>query len=347
MKFRPQEAWLTGSMMDDQLAVDLVEDALAKIHGEEAIVHGDGGGLIGDDAFEKKFKLHLDSIDFFGLWYIVGDVSLGIVRQLDLKLVFFVGRRVVLDTEYLRFLLEKVHTDIGSGLEDPHFAHSLDGYTAGGEVGHTAIVEFYAGIGDVGCAADDGYPTGADAFDIGFDQAEDDVEVVYHEVMHHGDISATRIELCEAMHLYEEWLDEFLIETEQGGVESLYVAYHAFDACLLDELDQGGGLCRSVGEGFLDEEVLEFFDRHDSAVEVGSGGGHDIDGIAAVYQRLLGFEERNIEIRGYLLSSGAVGVIEAHDFVSFDLFEETEVDLAEMAGSEKPDFHFILHISLG
>jgi hypothetical protein len=77
-------------MMHHQLAIDLVEDALAELHGQIAIVDGDRGGFIGQDAFEKELQLHFDGIDLFGFGYVVGDVLFGVVCQLYLKLVFLI-----------------------------------------------------------------------------------------------------------------------------------------------------------------------------------------------------------------------------------------------------------------
>ena len=88
-------------MWHHQLAVDLVEYALAEVHSKVAVVNIYGGWFISKDAFQEKFQFHFDGIDLFGLGYIVGDVLFGVIGQLYFKLVFLIGRGVVFYPEYL------------------------------------------------------------------------------------------------------------------------------------------------------------------------------------------------------------------------------------------------------
>ena len=86
------------------------------------------------------------------------------------------------DADGQELLAGEVEREVLVRLEETELANLLGGDAAGGEVGDAAGFEFDAYVGDVGLAGENGQPDGADFADGRIGEAENDVEVVNHEV---------------------------------------------------------------------------------------------------------------------------------------------------------------------
>jgi len=102
-----------------------------------------------------------------------------------------------IDADGQEFLTREVEREVLVGLEETEFANLLGGDAAGGEVGDAAGFEFDADVGDVGLVREDGQADGADFANGGVGEAENDVEVVDHEIENDVDVEGTRGEDTE------------------------------------------------------------------------------------------------------------------------------------------------------
>ncbi len=179
------------------------------------------------------------------------------------------------------FLAGEVEGEILVGLEEAELADLLGGDAAGGEVGDAAGFELDAYVGDVGFAGDDREADGADLFDRGVGEGEDDVEVVDHEVEDDVDVERARGEDAEAVGLEEHGVVERGQGGGDGGVEALEMADLHDAVVLLREGKNVVGLVEGGGEGFFDEGVdagAEELGCDGGVVDGGDADGGGVDG---------------------------------------------------------------------
>ncbi len=192
-----------------------------------------------------------------------------------------------IDADGQEFLAGEVEREVLVGLEETKLAHLLGGDAAGGEVGDATGVEFDAHVGDVGFGGEDREANGADFADGGVGEAENDVEIVDHEIENDVDVERTRGEDAEPVRLEEHGVRERGEGGGDGGVEALEVA-DGDDACVgLREGEDVVGLGEGGGEGLLDEEVEAGEEKLLGDVGVVGGGDADRGGI----ERQVGGEE--------------------------------------------------------
>ena len=96
-----------------------------------------------------------------------------------------------------------VDRHVGVGLEEADLALALHRHAAGGDVGDRAAGEAQARVGDVGGLGEHRHADRLDALERRVDDAEDDVEVVDHQVEDDVDLGAALGERRQAMALDE------------------------------------------------------------------------------------------------------------------------------------------------
>ncbi len=162
------------------------------------------------------------------------------------------------------------------GLEEAELADLLGGDAGGGEVGDAAGSELEADVGDVGFGGEDGEADGADFFDGGVSEGEDDVEVVDHEVEDDVDVERAWGEDAEAVGLEEHGAVEGGEGGGDGGVEAFEMADGDDAGVLVGEGEDVVGLGEGGGEGFFDEDVE--VGAEELSGDGGVVGGGDADG---------------------------------------------------------------------
>lgn len=141
------------------------------------------------------------------------------------------------------------------GLEETQFADLLGGDAAGSEVCNAAGFEFDTNVGDVGFGRENGKPYGADFADGRVGEAENNIEVVDHEIKDDVDIERSRGEDAEAMGLEEHGPVESGDGCGDSRVEALEMA-DGYDAAVgLSQIDDVVGLGQGGCEGFFNEDV--------------------------------------------------------------------------------------------
>ena len=131
----------------------------------DAIVNGDGRLAVVHDGSIKALQLRLDGINWMYFRHFKRNLTLRAIGQSDGCRQGIVFIYLFVDTEDLGFLVKEIDGDVGVALEDTGLAHILQGKARGREVGHRAVFELNAGIGDVGRLADDANAAGTNMGD--------------------------------------------------------------------------------------------------------------------------------------------------------------------------------------
>lgn len=233
------------------------------------------------------------------------------------------------------------------GLEEAELADLLGGDAGGGEVGDAAGGELDADVGDVGFGGEDGEADGANLFDGGVGEGEDDVEVVDHEVEDDVDVKGARGEDAEAVGLEEHGVIESSEGRGDGGVEALQVPDGEDAVARLGEMDEVVGFGEGGGEGLLDEDVYSTVLWAGEEEIFGDGGvvdGGDADG-GGVEVEVRGEEigdggeGGDVEGGGEGAAARGVGIDERGELNEagvglFELAEDAEVVAPEGAGAD-------------
>jgi hypothetical protein len=90
------------------------------------------------------------------------------------------------------------------------------------------------------------------------DEAEDDIDIVDHQVEDDADFGAPGIELCEAMDFDEERVQFGALQGEVGRVEAFHMSDLQFDIRLFDQFDEFPGFGHGTRERFFHEDVAAF-----------------------------------------------------------------------------------------
>src|SRR6476620_12086437 len=106
-------------------------------------------------------------------------------------------------------------------LEEAELADALRADATGGEVGDTTGGKFDAHVGDVDFSREDGKADGLQGMHGRLDEAENDVEVMHHEIEDDIDIERARGEDAQPVRLKEHGHVDIGMDGEDGGVEPL------------------------------------------------------------------------------------------------------------------------------
>ena len=194
------------------------------------------------------------------------------------------------------------------GLEEAEFADALGGDAAGGEVGHAAVGELQADVGDIHLAGEDGDAGGADFLGLGAGERQDEVHVVDHEIEHDVDIQAARAEQVHAVDFEEEGQGGALFEGQDGGVKALQVAHLQDAAVAGGGLDQAVGGGKVAGDGLFDQDVDAGVEK--VAADFGvDGGGRGDDGGVDLAGEVAGVGEGDgLVAGGGFVGAGGIGI---------------------------------------
>ncbi len=146
----------------------------------------------------------------------------------------------------------EVEREVAVGLEDPEPSHPVARHARGGHVGHHAALELDPRIGHVEVLREHRDARGAHVDGLGAaGEVQDQVEVVDHEVEHHGDVGAAGLEGGEALALEVQRMVQQRLGGAQRLVEALDVSHLQLHALARRLGDQRVGLrARVAASGF-------------------------------------------------------------------------------------------------
>jgi hypothetical protein len=327
--------------------LDLARDFDGEVEGAfGAFAADDGGGLFADAAdegleFEFEGFVLFDgdgfAHDFFSAEFADDGGVAGGEKFFQEGGFFFAFAGDAVNETFLRAVIEGDVAGVRAAAEDADFAHAFGADAAGGEVRDATVRKTEAGVGDVLAFAQDGNADGIDAGDGRFDEGEDDVEIVDHEVEDDADVGAARWVGRKAMGLDEAWFGGDAFHVAEGGVEAFDVADLKDEAILLGNLDEFGGLGGGFGHGLLDEEMLAGGEELARDVEVGVRGRDDAERVGTGEGGFEGREDLRAALGGDLLGGGGVRIVNAGELEGVggrgQLRVNAGVFLAERSGS--------------
>ena len=235
-----------------------------------------------------------------------------------------------MDAGDLRHLVEEIDGDIGVALEDTGLAHVLHRQARGRQVGHRAVFELDADVGDVGGGTHDADAIGADMLHGRLHDGEQDVEVVHHQIEDHGHVGAARIEQGQAVRLNKQRVFDERLGRDEGRVEPLHMAHLHLHPSLIGQLLQGVGLLGRRHDGLLDEDMLAFQQGLRCALKMTDGRRDDVDHVDGIDQSIDGAEAADARFGFHLLGGLLSRVIKAHQNVILYLFDAVDMDFAQM-----------------
>jgi len=175
-------------------------------------------------------------------------------------------------------------------LEEAQLADALRADAAGGEVGNAAGFELDADVGDVHLGRENRQAYGVKAANGRFHEAEDDIEVVDHEIKNDVDIKGARGEDAEAVRLEEHGAIQPGVNCGNGGVKALEVANGEYAVVLLGESEQISGLEGVRGDGLLDEKIDAGSEKGRGSLVMGRRGNANGCGVEVDFAARTGLE---------------------------------------------------------
>src|SRR6185295_7640877 len=171
-------------------------------------------------------------------------------------------------------------------LKDPDLSFSLPRNSTGSDVGHRARSERHARVGDVEHRRQDGHPHRRDIPRFRSDERQQQIDVVDHEIEHHGHIRPARTERSQALAVDEPRPLHVRKRSAHRSVETLDVADLDQDALLAGKLQQRVGFLEGCRDRLLDEDVLSALDRRARHRVVGRCGDDNYHRVGGVEQVL-------------------------------------------------------------
>src|ERR1017187_5172912 len=269
-RYYPSQSWRTAKDFSFYL-LNLPRDFKGQVQRAFGGFAADHRGLLRADTFDEMLQFELERFffrdrhgfahDFFSGKLadddrVFADAELGGENFFQQRTFFLAVAGDAMNKSFLQAVIERDVAGIGRAAVDADLAHPLRADAAGIEVGDAAVGEAQAHVGDVLALAQH---RNAHAFHAGhgrFHEREHDVEVVNHQIQHDADVRAARRKRRKAVALDETRFGGDVLENFENRIEPLDVADLQDAIFLLRNLNQFGGLLRTVGHGFLDEDVF-------------------------------------------------------------------------------------------
>src|SRR5271169_171427 len=199
-----------------------------------------------------------------------------------------------------------VHRDVLVGLKQAKLADAVGRNPAGGNVGYAAALKLQANVGYIDLWREDGDTGGADLLDLARCQAEQNIEVVDHQVEHDVDIEASRTEDAETVNFEKEGKAGDFLQRNDGRIEALEMSHLEDAAVGVGCLDELIGRSEILRDGLFNEYVDSSFQK--GAADFGvSGGRNGDDGGVDLAGELAGVCECGARVGGGDLG-GPIGV---------------------------------------
>lgn len=265
----------------------VVGDGLIDFEGQgqggAAVFGGDLRRLADADGFEERFDFEAQRLGRVHLRLVEGEGRCCLRHGGGRGCSRIDGDSIYIDNKDI--FAGVVDGDVLVGLEEAELADPLGADAAGSEIGDAAGIEFKPHVGDVDFAGENGQADSVDFSHGRPGEAEDDVQVMDHEIKDHINVEGSGPEYAEAMRLKEHRSIEQRLDSEDSRVESLKMAGLQDAVVLPGEGDEVVGLLGGGGEGLLDDYVDMLAQQWRGDGEVrgrwdADGGGVDADFVA-------------------------------------------------------------------
>ena len=191
-----------------------------------------------------------------------------------------------------------VERDVFARLEETKLANLFGRDPAGGEVGDAAAGKGKTDVRDVDAFRQDRDAGGPDFVWLFARKAEDDVEIVNHEIEHNVDVETAGGEHAEAVNLEKEGNGQSILEGGDRRIEALEVADLENAAAILGQASESFACGGGLGDGLFDEHVDAGFEEAPGDLFMGDCGRCDDGGIDVADHLIHVGECRGAEFRG-------------------------------------------------
>ena len=237
----------------------------------------------------------------------------------------------------LAALVEVIEREIGVVLEDADLAHLLEADAAGRDVGHAAVFETDARVGDVLALAQHGGADRIDRLDRRAHEMQHDFEIVDHQIEHDADVGAASGIGGEPVRLDEAGRVSFSSSALSAGIEALDVADLQDELLGVGEIDQRLGLLGVVGDRLFDQDVLAQAEKERADFVMRAGRRGDGGGIDLLGQRLRGGEGLHAVALRDLLGHMAVEIVKADELDAGQLRINARMFAPDMSDPDHTD----------
>ena len=166
-----------------------------------------------------------------------------------------IGMRSARDVNDEQILAGVVDGDVLMRLKKAQLADFFRADAAGGEVGDAARFELDADVGDVHFAREDRQTDSVQRVDRRLDEAENDIQVMHHQIEDHIDVEGTGAEDAEPMGLEKHGVIQDGQRSNHPWIEPLKVTCLQNALVLRCEIDKTSGLANAGGNGLLDQNI--------------------------------------------------------------------------------------------
>src|SRR6186713_237834 len=116
-------------------------------------------------------------------------------------------------------------------------------------------MELYTYIGNIWRLGHHTHATGRDALDIAFYKTQDNINIMDHQVKDHTHFSSPGIKLGKPVHFDEHRVQLHVFNSEESGIEALYMTYLAYDTGFFHQLYQQPGFIHGIGQWLFHENM--------------------------------------------------------------------------------------------
>jgi lactoylglutathione lyase len=173
-----------------------------------------------------------------------------------------------------------------------------------------------------------------DPFDRRFHQAEDQVQVVDHQVEHGADRLAPGCEMADARGLDEEGPVDQLGERPTDRGEALDMADLQDPAVVPGEIDQPAGIRHRLGDRLLHQDMGAVFDEIPRDREMARGRSRDADGVDTAEEGSMVRKRLDTVLAGDRGRPGRIAVHDRHEAGAREFGILVGMMLAEMADAD-------------
>src|SRR5450759_390525 len=256
-------------------SLDLLHDPERHTEGHPPLVAGHDHGSLSSERGNEALQLELQ-------WLAIRRVELYAIHERQDVSWRGANREWVevgAEAEEFASARGQIERQISALLKDPDLPLSLPRDAAGRDVGDGARVERYARVRNVEHGSEHGNSDRRDVAGFRADQREEQVDVVDHEIEHHGDIRAPRAERRQSLAVDEPWHLHVWKRCTHRPIEPLDVANLDHHASFPGELEESIGLFQRRRDRLFDEDVLAALDSRARDGEMRRGGHDDDDRI--------------------------------------------------------------------
>ena len=230
--------------------------------------------------------------------------------------------------------LDEIDGGAGTSLKDPHLPLVSEADAAHGQIGHAAVLELDAAAGHVVGGGDHRGAHGMGPFDGRLHQAEDQIEIVDHQIEYGAHRLAPRREMPHAGGLDEERpVDQGRQRPAHGG-ETLDMADLQDLAPRRGEADQLAGIRHRRGDRFFDQDMGTMLDEIPGDLEMARRRCRDADRVHPAEKRPVVAEPLDPMLGGDRRRARRIPVHHRHEPGALEARIFAGMVLAEMADTD-------------